>query len=30
MEGRVNVGTVWGIPIGLHFSYVRTRAELGV
>ena len=22
MEGRVHVGTVWGIPIGLHFSWL--------
>ena len=22
MEGRVNVGAVWGIPIGLHFSWL--------
>src|SRR3990172_2609351 len=22
MEGRLNVATVWGIPIGLHFSWL--------
>lgn len=22
MEGRVTIGTVWGIPIGLHFSWL--------